>query len=105
MKKNILLSRDVFRESTFERDKHKCVICGAKAQDAHHIIERRLWDDGGYYIDNGASLCGEHHIMAEQTTLSVEEIREKAGWDVEYDSPGWNEEGVEVFKFTKKTKR
>lgn len=79
MKKNILLSRDVFRESTFERDKHKCVICGAKAQDAHHIIERRLWDDGGYYIDNGASLCGPCHIKAEQTTLSVEEIRDAAG--------------------------
>ena len=76
VKKQILLSRDQFREGTFTRDKHLCVICKKPAQDAHHIIERRLWDDGGYYLDNGASLCGPCHIKAEQTTLSVEEIRE-----------------------------
>lgn len=79
VKKQILLSRDQFREGTFTRDKHLCVICKKPAQDAHHIIERRLWDDGGYYLDNGASLCGPCHIKAEQTTLSVEEIREAAG--------------------------
>lgn len=50
---NILLSRDQFRELTFERDKHTCVFCDKPAQDAHHIIERRLWSDGGYYLDNG----------------------------------------------------
>jgi len=77
--KTILLSRDSFREGVFTRDKHKCVICGAPGQDAHHIIERRLFDDGGYYLDNGATLCGSHHIEAEKTTLSVEEIREAAG--------------------------
>lgn len=43
------------------------------------ILERRLWPDGGYYLDNGASLCGYHHIAAEQTVLGCEEIREKAG--------------------------
>ncbi len=63
----------------FARDNHRCVICGQEAQDAHHILERRLFADGGYYIDNGASLCGDCHIKAEQTTLSVEEIREAAG--------------------------
>ena len=70
-----LLTRDRFREGVFTRDNHKCVICGEPAQDAHHILERRLWPDGGYYLSNGASLCGKHHIMAEETTLSVEEIR------------------------------
>lgn len=59
---NKLLTRDIFRESVFSRDNHKCVICGNPAKDAHHIIERRLFSDGGYYIDNGASLCEEHHI-------------------------------------------
>lgn len=74
-----LLTRDQFREATFARDKHKCLFCDKPAVDAHHIIERRLWDDGGYYLENGASLCGTHHLEAEMTILSVEEIREKAG--------------------------
>ena len=38
-----LLTRDQFRELTFERDKHTCVLCHAPAQVAHHILERRLW--------------------------------------------------------------
>lgn len=75
----ILLSRDDFRNAVFQRDKHKCVICGAPAQDAHHIMERRLWKDGGYYVENGASVCGPCHIKAEETTISCEEIREAAG--------------------------
>jgi len=69
----MLLTRDLFREMVFQRDNHQCVICHGPAQDAHHIIERRLWPDGGYYLLNGASLCGEHHIAAEQTTLSCDE--------------------------------
>lgn len=73
-----LLTRDEFRESVFARDDHKCVVCGEPAKDAHHIIERRLWDDGGYYIDNGASLCEKHHIEAETTDLCCDYIRECA---------------------------
>lgn len=75
----MLLTRDDFRNSVFERDGHKCVICGAPAKDAHHIIERRLWVDHGYYLDNGASLCEQHHMEAEMTTLSCDEIRRAAG--------------------------
>lgn len=50
----ILLTRDEFRKSVFARDKHRCIICPLPAQDAHHI-------------------------EAERTTLTCEEIREKAG--------------------------
>lgn len=74
-----LLSRDEFRESVFARDKHVCVVCGLPGQDAHHILERRLFSDGGYYLDNGATVCGEHHLACERTTLSVEDIRSAAG--------------------------
>ena len=74
-----LLSRDNFRESVFKRDGHKCVVCKNPAVDAHHIIERRLFNDGGYYLENGASLCSSCHLLAEKTLISVEEIREKAG--------------------------
>lgn len=78
---SILLTRDVFRNGVFARDQNKCVICGAQGQDAHHILERRLFPDGGYYLDNGATLCDIHHWEAERTTLTCEEIRTAAGID------------------------
>jgi hypothetical protein len=74
-----LYDRDAFRDAVFARDGGKCVICGQPAADAHHIIERRLWPDGGYYLENGASLCAEHHLAAEGTRLSCEDIRAAAG--------------------------
>lgn len=74
-----LLSRDDFREAVFIRANHKCIFCSAPAKDAHHIIERRLFDDGGYYLDNGASVCERHHIMCETTELSLDEVRTAAG--------------------------
>lgn len=79
MNGNTLLSRDQFREAVFERDGHRCVFCSQPAQDAHHIIERRLWPDGGYYLNNGASVCGDHHIECETTVISVEDVRHAAG--------------------------
>lgn len=74
-----LLTRDSFREGVFQRDKNTCVFCDKPAQDAHHILERRLWPDGGYYLENGASVCGEHHLACERTDLSVEDVRHAAG--------------------------
>lgn len=81
-----LLTRTEFRDGVFARDGHKCVICGGKYElDAHHIIERRLWEDGGYYLDNGATLCdgvwttNKCHLKAEQTVLTCDEIRAAAG--------------------------
>jgi len=73
-----LLTRDQFRNAVFERDNHLCVWCKQPAKDAHHILERRLFPDGGYYLDNGASLCEKHHIEAEKTLLSCEDIRDAA---------------------------
>ena len=74
-----LLSREDFRSQVFDRDDGRCVICGESGVDAHHIIERRLFPDGGYYLDNGATLCGACHIRAEMTVLSCAEIRAAAG--------------------------
>ena len=81
-----LLTRDEFREAVFKRDGFRCVFCGKKAEDtpegkldAHHIIERRLWSNGGYYLDNGTTVCEEHHLQCEQTTISVEDVRAAAG--------------------------
>jgi hypothetical protein len=42
-------------------------------------MERALWSDGGYYLDNGVSVCAEHHLVAERTMVSPDELRERAG--------------------------
>ena len=78
--KNILLNRDDFKTLVLKRDNHKCVLCDVTENLAvHHIIDRSLFENGGYFIDNGVSLCEAHHIDAETTVLSCEELREKAG--------------------------
>lgn len=74
----MLLTRDEFRKQVFERDKNCCVNCNEVAVDAHHIIERRLWNDGGYYLPNGVALCSKCHLLAEQTVLSCEKLRWQA---------------------------
>jgi len=74
-----LLTRDSFREGVFQRDSFCCVICKQPAKDAHHILERKLFSNGEYFLSNGVALCEIHHIEAEQTILSCETLREKAG--------------------------
>lgn len=75
---HLLLTRDRFRTQVFARDHGKCVVCGDDAVDAHHILERRLWPDGGYYVENGVSLCSTHHVDAESTLISCEQLRDLA---------------------------
>jgi len=75
----VLLTRDQFREGVFARDGRRCVNCGGHAVDAHHILERRLFPDGGYYLANGVSLCSDCHLAAEATALSCGELRARAG--------------------------
>lgn len=79
-----LLTRTGFREGVFERDDHHCVLCREEgrigvAMDAHHIVERRLWPDEGYYLANGVSVCERHHRLCESTEVSCEEVRAAAG--------------------------
>jgi hypothetical protein len=82
---NILLSRDQFRELVQERDGHRCVLCGKTSKevalDSHHLIERRLWgESGGYFLNNGVSLCDpDCHMKAESTEVSCDKLRELAG--------------------------
>lgn len=70
-----LLTREQFKTLVFKRDKGFCVFCSKPSEDAHHILDRKLWTDGGYYLSNGASVCHEHHWMCEKTDISVEEVR------------------------------
>ena len=61
-----LLTREEFKEVCLERDGHKCVLCPAiDGLSVHHIIERKLWNDGGYYEDNGVTVCPKCHIEVE----------------------------------------
>jgi hypothetical protein len=78
-KQHILLTREEFKEQVFARDHHTCIFCNKAAIDAHHIIDRKLWVDGGYYLNNGASVCEEHHWAVEKTDISVQEVWKKCG--------------------------
>jgi hypothetical protein len=72
------MTRDQFRTVAVDRDGGECVVpwCDAPVTEdpdgpgeVHHIIERRLWDDGGYLPDNGASVCNVHHRYAEENVI------------------------------------
>ncbi len=75
-------SRAAFRQGVLGRDGNKCVVCGNAAQDAHHLMERRLFDNGGYTVNNGVALCGPCHLLAESTAISPTRLRELAGLNV-----------------------
>lgn len=77
--KQKLLSRTEFKASVFKRDKFTCVFCDKPACDTHHILDRALWSDGGYYLNNGASVCEAHHWDCERTTITVKEVYQTCG--------------------------
>lgn len=79
MKSLVFLTRDQFNERVFSRDGHKCVFCELPAVNVHHIMEKKLFSDGGYYIENGASVCSQHHLECEMTLISPDEVREACG--------------------------
>ena len=67
-----LLTREEFKKQVFSRTKGKCCVpgCTCDAVDAHHIMDRKLWNDGGYYLSNGAALCEKHHWDAEKGIIT-----------------------------------
>jgi len=84
---NTLLEPSRFKAAVFARDGHSCTVClatgvsvgGDAILDAHRILDGRLWDDGGYYQDNGVVLCDNCRLQADMTVLSCEELRKCAG--------------------------
>lgn len=79
-----LLTRTQFRERALARDGDRCVLCRAAGRDTpatevHHVVERRCFDDGGYYLSNAASLCNACHRLAESTEVSCDDVRAAAG--------------------------
>lgn len=71
--------RQRFRDQVFERDGGLCVNCKEPAVDAHHILPREAFADGGYYRDNGVSLCAGCHVAAEAGDITPAQLREQAG--------------------------
>jgi 5-methylcytosine-specific restriction endonuclease McrA len=74
------LVREAFRQAVFERDGHKCRMCGAVDDlDAHHITDRREMPNGGYVAENGISLCPKCHLRAEKFHMT-----DKKEWEPGY---------------------
>lgn len=86
----MLLSREQFKQQVFERSQQLCVVCNAPAVDAHHILERKLFSDGGYYLNNGAAVCAACHLLCEYTTIGAEELRKAAHIAITVCPAGWN---------------
>ena len=72
------MSRRDFRDRCVSRDGGECVIptCDREVTsspdgsgEVHHIIERKLWDDGGYLPKNGVCVCNKHHRLAENNVI------------------------------------
>ena len=97
-----LLTREGFGEAVRSRDRGLCVACGKPGMDAHHIVERKLWPDGGYYLGNGALVCEGCHLEAEMTVIGTDRLREAAGIVAALLPPGldpsrsWDKWGNEI---------
>ena len=85
----VLLSREEFSRQVFARSQNRCVLCAAAAIDAHHIMERKLFSDGGYYLDNGAAVCAACHWRCETTEIGVDRVREACGITAGLLPRGW----------------
>ncbi len=71
--------RAAFNASVFARDGGRCVLCGGPGTEAHHVLERKLFPDGGYHPANGALVCNPCHWDCETTRVGVEAVRAAAG--------------------------
>ena len=81
--------RAAFRKAVFDRDKHRCVMCGKSSKEvklnAHHIIDRHDLANGGYVPENGITLCdfdGGCHWKAEHWHATGEAIPDYSPHDL-----------------------
>lgn len=64
-----------FREGVLNRDGNRCRVCKRNdvKLDAHHITDRNEFENGGYVLENGITLCdydGGCHMKAEKFHMS-----------------------------------
>ena len=71
-------SRPEFKKAVFAKTNGKCCVpgCNCDAVDAHHIMDRHLWYQGGYHLSNGAALCRQHHLDAEEGKITPKDCIE-----------------------------
>ena len=64
-RENYVRSRlEKWAQEVKNRDGNRCVICGSTDNlDAHHIIPKRTHPEFEFQVENGVTLCREHHTM------------------------------------------
>lgn len=85
-----LLTREEFKRQVFARAKGYCVFCDELATDAHHILDRKLFPDGGYYLENGVAVCDDHHFACEVTRIPLDDVYASAGIEEPALPPGFS---------------
>ncbi len=83
------LTRERFAAEVARRDGGLCVLCRSPGTEAHHVLDRKLYPDGGYRLGNGAFVCNPCHWDVETTRVSVERVREAAGIAEPHLPPGF----------------
>lgn len=79
--KKQLLTRPEFKRLGFLLTAGKCCVpgCSEDAVDAHHIMDRKLFSNGGYYLSNCAPVCEKHHLQCEKSEITPAELLEWLG--------------------------
>jgi hypothetical protein len=81
--------RTAFRKAVFTRAGYRCECCGVAghdrqtggegaALDAHHIVDRHEFANGGYVLENGIAVCDTCHLKAEAYHMG--EVPEAGFW-------------------------
>lgn len=102
------MNRKKFREDCVKRDNNTCIVpsCNSRVDDEkdgegdiHHIIERKLWPNGGYIKENGVSICNYHHRLAEKNVIPpqafwkwIKVSKPPLPDDIPYNSNKWGEQ-------------
>jgi len=62
LEKRDLVENINWRKSIFKRDNYKCTICNKKQNIvAHHLNSYSMYKDKRFDLNNGVTLCVEHH--------------------------------------------
>lgn len=64
-----------WRQNVLHRDGHKCVQCGsAEYLEVDHIRPRSMYPELKFNMDNGQTLCHQHHVETETYGVKVRKL-------------------------------
>lgn len=70
---------NLFQEAIIARDRY-CALCGLRARDGHHIIEKSVSEYLRYDMRNGVGLCGRHHrLVQDENPFAIKALEGKLG--------------------------